>query len=92
MSDELERLIARVRDLRKLWATAGAPMFLGIPDSWMESPGPRFRCPSDHVSRFVIKSDEGDRCPACLKHVVMTFPTDVDGPFNVAMGQPPRIE
>lgn len=85
----LERLIKDIHGLRQVWADAGARMFLKIPDAWMEPPGPKYRCIRGHVSKLVIKSDTGDRCPACLENVVMTFPTDADGPLNLALGQPP---
>jgi hypothetical protein len=85
----IERLIDTIHKLRADWASAGQRMFLGIPDTWMDPPGPKYRCPTGHVSRFIIKSDKGDRCPACGSFVVMTFPADADGPLNLALGQPP---
>lgn len=64
------------------WPGAGARMFLGRPDRWYEKPGPLYRCPNDHVSSTVLRSEvRGDLCLACNENVRMTFPEDVDGPL-----------
>lgn len=73
---ELQELILSLREEEK---RQGKKMFLGIPDHWYESPGPKFRCKNDHVSKMVLKTEErGDRCMACGDNVLMTFPEDKD--------------
>lgn len=69
---------------------AGAEEFMGLPDRWYEKPGPKWRCPNDHVSTMYLKSEKlgGDVCLAgtengpCLEFVCLTFPEDVDGPLE----------
>jgi hypothetical protein len=78
-----EELESRILALRAKCAARGDRMFLGIPDFWFEKPGPKFRCMNDHVSGFILKSEErGDLCLECQESVLMTFPDDKDGEFD----------
>ncbi len=58
-------------------AKEDGPFFCGLPDRWFESPGPKFRCPNNHVSTMYLKSEmEGDLCLGCYQPVLLTFPED----------------
>jgi hypothetical protein len=48
---------------------AGGDVFLGLPEAWMDDP--HFGCVQGHVSTRIVKTDRGDRCPACDGAVVM---------------------
>lgn len=51
--------------------SAGAEMFMGLPDNWYE-PHPEYGCNNGHVSRIYIKSEaRGHLCPACQQPVAM---------------------
>ncbi len=55
--------------------TEGGPLFLGIPDRWLDNV--TFRCIHGHVSKCILKSEEqGDLCLACYGPVLITFPED----------------
>jgi hypothetical protein len=77
---KFEALRKKILDLRLKCERNGEPMFMGIPDSWYEDPGPKFRCSGDHVTNFVVKSEVvGDYCSVCHEPVLMTFPGDKPG-------------
>lgn len=79
---EFEEFRKRILALRLKCEESGEPMFMGIPDSWYEKPGPKFRCAKDHVNNFVVKSEVvGDCCLTCNGPVLMTFPNDKTGPL-----------
>lgn len=84
----LDQLVSSIKALRLEWQEAGYPMFLGIPDAWYD--GHKFRCPNNHVSRTILKTDRGDACLACGAPVVITFPTDEDG-TPLSGGLPPNL-
>jgi len=67
-------------ELKKRGEAEGVPLFMGRPDRWWD----RFtvRCPNDHVSTSVLKTDRGDACLACFGPVTLTFPEDKDGPLS----------
>jgi hypothetical protein len=78
----------RMFELRARYKARGDRMFLGIPDDWYEKPGPKYRCQNGHVITGVHKSEvHGDLCYKCgfdnLVSVYMTYPEDVDGPFDI---------
>lgn len=51
--------------------SAGAKMFMGLPDNWYE-PHPEYGCNNGHVSHIYIKSEaRGHLCPACQQPVAM---------------------
>ena len=75
---ELSDLLQLQSELLADEQAAGEPFFLGLPDYWYEIA--HWRCTRGHVSAHYIKSDTGDRCPACLAPCVLTFPGDVDDP------------
>jgi hypothetical protein len=79
---EFEELRKRIFALRLKCKENGEPMFMEIPDSWHEKPGPKFRCAEGHVNHFVVRSEVvGDGCPTCNGPVLMTFPNDKTGPL-----------
>jgi hypothetical protein len=79
----LDILREKILSLRLRCEKNGEPMFMGIPDSWYEDPGPKFRCVEDHVTNFVVKSEiVGDYCSVCHGPVLMTFPGDKPGPLS----------
>lgn len=59
--------------------------FWGKPERWWD--GARFRCPGDHVSRVLLKTEKGCVCMGrhgdrmCGQPAWLTFPEDVDGPL-----------
>ena len=63
---------------------AGGVKFLGVPERWLDPPGAKYRCPNDHVSQTVLKSEKygADLCLACFENPTLTFPEDEDGPLN----------
>jgi hypothetical protein len=83
MTAELDRLVELVTwatELRKQAAAMGEKTLLGIPVRWM-SGTPKYRCPNDHVSTTILKSEVlGDLCLTCQEPVLLTFPEDQDGP------------
>jgi hypothetical protein len=68
-----------VRRLRRRADEDEGPRFMGWPDSWWEAH--RWRCPNDHVSTTVLRSEalQRDACLACRGPVHLTFPEDRDG-------------
>lgn len=56
------------------------PRWLGLPERWMDPPGPRWRCANGHTSGWYIKSEElgYSKCPCCDSPVWLTFPEDKD--------------
>lgn len=74
-----------IHNLKKLSEEFGFKMFLGTPDFWYEKPGPKYRCKNEHVSDFVLKSEEKGclLCLACMEKLFITFPFDKDGPVNL---------
>lgn len=83
MPSSLQTLKNQVSSLRERLAKEGVHMFLGIPDYWCDPPGPKYRCCNDHVSKTILKSEgRGDLCLECQTSVIMTFPEDVDGPWQ----------
>ena len=78
-----QELSAKLQALKDVAVVRGEPMFMGIPDSWFDKPGPLWRCPNDHVSSWYIQSEEkGDLCPDCYGNVRVTFPEDKAGPLS----------
>lgn len=60
------------------------PIFMGIPERWMDDP--HWRCPNEHVSDFVLRSEmRGSLCLECMKPLWWTFPEDRDGPVPVPL-------
>lgn len=53
--------------------------FMGKPDRWYEHF--TVRCEHGHVSKMVLKTNQGDACLACGAPVLLTFPEDTDGPL-----------
>jgi hypothetical protein len=83
MEDKFESFRQRILAIRKTAENLGEKMFLEIPDRWLEYPGPKFRCKNNHVSSFIIMSEEkGDLCMECHENLFMTFPEDKDGPIG----------
>ena len=79
----------RIRYIRESYRLSGAPMFLGIPRSWID--GGLFRCSQGHVSNRTNRVIEaGDYCVACHGKVMRTFPEDVTGPLIVWKEHPPE--
>ena len=73
---EFERQIKIRRELSQEVKT------FGIPDSWYDEAS--YRCENDHVSRVLLKTDNGSVCMVCRSsYVLMTFPEDKDGPLEV---------
>lgn len=70
--------------LKRLADAEPGPKFFGFPERWWEAH--KRRCPNDHVSRLVLKSERlgRDACLACSAHLYLTFPEDEDGPLRVA--------
>ena len=66
--------------LKTIAEAEGGDTFLGWPERWWD--GGRYRCPNDHVSRSLLKTERGRVCLACFEHVTLTFPEDRDGPFR----------
>ncbi len=80
---EFEELRKRIFVLRLKYEENGEPIFMGIPDSWYENPGPKFRCAEGHVNNSVVKSEVvGDCCLTCNGPVLMTFPNDKTGQLS----------
>lgn len=64
-------LWAWITEKRREVEESGGKMFLGIPESWMDSP--LWGCPRGHVSRIYIKGCI-DHCPACMSPVWIVPP------------------
>ena len=62
LSDSFCNLRDKMFELRSRFEDRGDHMFLGIPDFWYESHGPKYRCPNDHVSHVILLSETGDLC------------------------------
>lgn len=78
MSERLQAMAVWLDAKKEAERLAGQPMFLEIPDRWLEH-GPVFRCENGHVSYRVLLSElEGDLCLAagCRGHCMITFPED----------------
>ena len=59
------------RDAIAKAASAGAEMFLGVPDVWYE-PQPSFGCDNGHVSRrYLVSEEHGSLCLACYQPVLI---------------------
>lgn len=78
---EVEVLLAELGRRASEEINAGGETFLGVPDRWLEPPGPKYRCMNGHVSRRVLKSEAAGRdlCLACHGRLTLTFPEDEDG-------------
>lgn len=79
-----EALGAELARLQKKELDAGGEKFLGVPGRWLDPPGPKHRCPNEHVSKMTLKSEKygGSLCLACHEDLFLTFPEDEDGPLT----------
>ena len=75
-------------------AALGSEMFWDlVPCRWIDSI--TFRCPNDHVSKMILRCDDGgprDRCLACHEPTNVTFPEDKDGPLDIEAAAKTIIE
>lgn len=76
MNSEWEMDKRFIRAIADVEIATGAPKFLNWPDRWFESW--TVRCENGHISKRILKTDEGDRCLACRGRTHMTFPEDVE--------------
>lgn len=79
---------ALVAELKRRAGQEDGPKENGIPDRWLDAH--LRRCPNDHVSSTVLKSEAQGRnaCLACYAPVFLTFPEDKDGPLGLTDEQP----
>lgn len=79
-----EALEAELARLQKKELDEGGEKFLGVPGRWFDPPGPKYRCPNEHVSTTTLKSEKygGSLCLACHELLFLTFPEDEDGPLK----------
>lgn len=74
-----------IDELQRRAEAENGPKELGKPSRWWDAQPLRRRCPNDHVSTMVLKSEALGRC-VCLKcraPVYLTFPEDHDGPLEI---------
>ncbi len=78
--EDLKKELAR---LEKIELDSGGEEFIGLPGRWLDPPGPKYRCPNEHVSKTILKSEKygGALCLACHEFLFLTFPEDEDGPL-----------
>lgn len=84
MTDSFDELCEQLQVLKKIeFNEFGITLINGIPERWMDYPGPKYRCPNGHVSKTILRRSEGprDACLECFEAVRMTFPEDQDGPL-----------
>ena len=69
-----------IKDALNAAKAAGEEFFMGLPDRWYESPGPKWRCENGHVTTMYLKSERlgYNACLAggCNKPVFLTCPED----------------
>jgi hypothetical protein len=79
-----DRLVKALQPHVDAAMATGEPSFKGKPDRWWDggTGTGTWRCCNDHVSTFLLKTEQGYRCIACGEPVLLTFPEDKDGPLH----------